>query len=58
MAPRKLTAEMRAITSFRGQYTYLSEIELIKFLLFQVQIEHQSLTLPEHVDINGVLIPH
>ena len=34
-----------------------SEIKLIRFLPFQVQIEHQSQTVPEQVDVNGFLIP-
>ena len=34
-----------------------SEIKLIRFLPFQVQIEHQSQTVPEQVDVNGLLTP-
>ena len=33
-----------------------SEIKRIRILPFQVQIEHQSQTVPEHVDVNGFLI--
>ncbi len=43
---------------FKNFGLFYNEIELIKFLPFQVQIEHRSLTVPEHVDINGFLIPH
>jgi hypothetical protein len=35
-----------------------SEIEHIKFMPFQVQIEHRNRTVPEHVEINGFVIPH
>jgi hypothetical protein len=43
---------------FKSFELFYSEIKRIKFSPFQVQIEHQSQTVPEHVDINGFIIPY
>jgi hypothetical protein len=42
---------------FKSFELLYSEIKRIRYLPFQVQIEHKSQTVPEHVDLNGFLIP-
>ena len=42
---------------FKRFELFYNEIKRIRFLPFQVQIEHNSQTVPEHVDLNGFLIP-